>query len=153
VNVLLVEDDRALRGALRTLVERSGQNVLEADSIGQALAQVPEADVVCLDLKLGKESGGDFLKRLRRAGYWMPVVVVSGHRPEREEMESLLEEGIVDFVEKPFSADDFVGRIAKAARHAGEQQQVSGAADRIKAAAQKLKKMAAASITELGKIV
>lgn len=153
MNILIVEDDDVLRKALAVRLARPGRAVLEAGSAGEGLEKAPEADVICLDLKLGAESGFTFLERLRGRGCYTPVIVISGAYPKAEAMEKLEKYRIVDFLEKPFKGADLVRRIDDAEEVARDMESVSKSADRIRAAAQPLRKMAEASITDIGKIL
>jgi len=69
--VLIVEDERPLREALRDILTNSGFSVLEAGEgeKGLALALTEHPDIILLDLMMPKMNGTEMLKRLR-ADIW-----------------------------------------------------------------------------------
>jgi len=139
--VLLVEDDKALRKALGYVLTSNGHEVMEADTVDGALNLAPEADIVLLDLKLGNESGEQFLEKFRKAGNYAPVVVLSGAYPKHETFEKLRKYKVVDFVEKPFKASELLGKVGLAGKVAEDFKTVPIVADRVKAATESLKEI------------
>ena len=75
--ILVVDDDRALRHAVSSLLERNGHTVLQAGDGPEALAHVAREDVqlILLDMGLPGMTGLDLLSRVR-AGDRRPIVVV-----------------------------------------------------------------------------
>jgi DNA-binding response OmpR family regulator len=121
-NVLLIEDDAAIRGALiRGLGER-GHAVASAangmSGLEQAIANRP--DVVVLDLGLPDVDGRTVLRMLRGASQ-VPVVVATA-RDEEQEIVAVLNAGADDYVVKPFSAAQLDARIRAVLRRGGEHQ-------------------------------
>jgi len=102
--LLLVEDDAAIRGALiRALTER-GHAVTSRPSAMAALQQVLDSppDLILLDLGLPDLSGYEAL-RMMRAVTSVPVVVVTA-RDDEAEIIRVLDAGADDYVVKPFGA-------------------------------------------------
>lgn len=79
---------------------------------GMRLAQEREFDLITLDVNLPDISGYEICCRLKQILRLRdtPVIFVSGQLRE-EDMQHGLELGAVDFIEKPFGAQDFVSRI------------------------------------------
>jgi DNA-binding response OmpR family regulator len=117
--LLLVEDDAAIRGALiRTLTER-GHVVTSMPTALTALQHVLTAppDLVLLDLGL-PDLGGYEALRMMRAVSSVPVVVVTA-RDEEAEIIRVLDAGADDYVIKPFGAGQIEARIRAVLRRAG----------------------------------
>ena len=77
--VLIVEDDKVALAALRRILMMSGYEVLCADSLARASAQlVWQPDFVLLDLMLPDGSGLDLLARIRRRDEPACVAILSG---------------------------------------------------------------------------
>ncbi|WP_214408141.1 response regulator transcription factor [Pseudonocardia lacus] len=109
--VLLVEDDPAIRSALvRGLGER-GHAVASAPTalagLGQAMADRP--DLVVLDLGLPDMDGTTVLRMLRGASR-VPVIVATA-RDDEAEIVAVLDAGADDYLVKPFSAAQLDARI------------------------------------------
>src|SRR5689334_16595992 len=109
--LLLVEDDAAIRGALiRALTER-WHAVTSQPSAMTALQHVLDSppDLILLDLGLPDLSGYEAL-RMMRAVTSVPVVVVTA-RDDEAEIIRVLDAGADDYVVKPFGAGQIDARI------------------------------------------
>jgi two-component system KDP operon response regulator KdpE len=114
--ILLIEDDPALRRALRTSLRSRDFEVLESatgeDAIVIAADRRP--DVVLLDLGLPDLDGIDVLRRLRVFSE-VPVIVLTA-RDDQSEKERSLDAGADDYVTKPFDTEELLARIRAALR-------------------------------------
>ncbi len=119
LQVLLVEDDAALRNTLRDALQVEGYRVHTAASLseGRALAAHAAPDLVLLDLGLPDGDGGALLASLRqRAG--TPVLLISARHGEQQKI-ALLDAGADDYLVKPFSVGELLARMRVALRHRG----------------------------------
>jgi two-component system KDP operon response regulator KdpE len=114
--ILLVEDDPALRRALRTSLRSRDFEVLEAatgeDAIVVAADRKP--NVVLLDLGLPDVDGIDVLRQLRGFSE-VPVIVLTARDDQNEKVRSL-DAGADDYVTKPFDTEELLARIRAALR-------------------------------------
>src|SRR5215203_7356285 len=91
MRVLIVDDDRALRDALRRALVLGGYETVPVDSGEAALAEVArsEPDAIVLDIGLPDVDGLEVCRRLRGSGNRVPVLLltardaVSGRSEER----------------------------------------------------------------------
>ena len=114
--ILLVEDDPALRRALRTTLRNRDFEVLEA-ATGEAaivIAADGRPDVVILDLGLPDLDGLEVLRRLR-AFSDVPVIVLTARDEQSEKVRSL-DAGADDYMTKPFDVEELLARIRAALR-------------------------------------
>ncbi|WP_439608006.1 response regulator [Hydrogenophaga sp.] len=125
LTVLLVEDDRELRGTLRESLTVEGYAVLAAASLADAHALLSNArvDIVLLDLGLPDGDGETLLAALRR-GRGMPVIVISARETDDPKIR-LLDAGADDFLVKPFSLGELLARMRVALRHRGTPTQAA----------------------------
>jgi DNA-binding NtrC family response regulator len=134
--VLLVDDERLLRGSVAAALAQSGHEVRQAASLGEAERLLGElrADVLVLDLKLGDGDGLDLLRKLRAAGDPAKVVVISAHGTVERAIEAM-RLGAYDFVRKPFELEELVATVGNAARAAGLERRVAyhDARERVRA--------------------
>ena len=110
-NVLVVEDDPAIRSALiRSLGER-GHAVSSAPDAMTGLREAMESrpDLVVLDLGLPDLDGAELLRMLRAVSS-VPVIVATA-RDDDASMVRALDAGADDYVVKPFSAETLDARI------------------------------------------
>ena len=121
--LLLVEDDPAIRSALvRALSERGhGVNTAATGMAGLQAAVDSRPDLVILDLGLPDVDGSTLLSMLRAVSA-VPVIVATARDDEREVVRAL-DAGADDYVVKPFSAEHLDARIRAVLRRgaAGEQ--------------------------------
>jgi two-component system KDP operon response regulator KdpE len=114
--ILVVDDERAIRRFLHTILTAHGAEVLEAVRGGDALAAAASGrpDLVILDLWLPDMDGLEVLRRLRE---WseVPVIVLSVREGEEEKI-SALDAGAVDYVTKPFGTGELLARMRAALR-------------------------------------
>jgi DNA-binding response OmpR family regulator len=115
VEVLLVEDDRAIAEPLVSGLERHGFDVRHVTTGGEAL-DAPPADVVLLDLGLPDIDGYEVCRRLR-SRCDVPIIVVSARSEEADRVIGL-ELGADDYLVKPFGLRELVARIRAVTRRA-----------------------------------
>jgi len=114
--VLIIEDEPAIRGVLRVLLEAQGYRCVEADTALRAEieARSHKPDLLLIDLGL---PDGDGLKVIRRVRGWstVPIVVLSARTMEEQKV-AALDAGADDYVTKPFSAPELLARLRAALR-------------------------------------
>jgi two-component system KDP operon response regulator KdpE len=116
--VLIVEDDAALRGAVRSILDRGGYQVDVAADGAAGLAALGSAayDVVLLDIGLPFVDGLRILNGLE-TGRIPSVIVISARGSERDKVRAL-DMGADDYLAKPFGADELLARIRAVLRRA-----------------------------------
>jgi two-component system phosphate regulon response regulator PhoB len=114
LNILLVEDDTAVREVLRGPLQKAGLSVTEAGDVRQAreaiVQQVP--DLILLDWMLPEVSGVEWARTLKSAPHTrgIPIIMLTA-RGEEEDRIKGLEVGADDYVTKPFSPRELIARI------------------------------------------
>ncbi|HGS6791348.1 TPA: winged helix-turn-helix domain-containing protein [Klebsiella pneumoniae] len=83
INVLIIEDEHAIRRFLRTALEADGMRVFEAETLQRGLieAATRKPDLAILDLGLPDGDGIDFIRDLRQWSQ-MPIIVLSARSEE-----------------------------------------------------------------------
>jgi two-component system, OmpR family, response regulator RegX3 len=109
--VLVIEDEAAVRDALDYALRGEGFEVdLAGDGeAGLHAAQAGDYDVLVLDLMLPKMSGTEVCRRLR-AESPVPIIMLTAKGAELDRVLGL-EIGADDYVTKPFSMAELIGRI------------------------------------------
>jgi DNA-binding response OmpR family regulator len=117
--VLLVEDDAAIRVALTRSLRELGHVVTSVGSGMPALSAAVEnrPDVVLLDLGLPDIDGADVLSMLRAVSD-VPVIIATA-RDDEADVVRLLDLGADDYVIKPFTAAQLNARIRAVLRRSG----------------------------------
>lgn len=115
-SVLIVDDERPLRRALRTSLQARDLEVTEVDRGGDAVVAVADRnfDLVVLDLGLPDLDGIEVLRRIRSFSE-VPIIVVTA-RDDRTQKVALLDAGADDYVTKPFDTEELLARMRAAMR-------------------------------------
>jgi len=110
--ILVIEDDRILREALRYNLVAAGYEVVVASDGGEGLVSARQSspDVVVLDLMLPSLSGMEVCKALRRDGSILPIIMLTARDSEIDRIGGL-ESGADDYVTKPFSMRELIARV------------------------------------------
>jgi len=117
IRVLVVDDEPAIRRALRPPLIELGFAVTEA-SRGEEALQVLRAttyDVVLLDINMPGIGGIETLRRIRAFAPRLPVLMLTVRDQEEDKVEAL-DTGADDYVTKPFSTRELIARIRSAVR-------------------------------------
>jgi len=130
--ILLVDDEPAITTNLAPFLERSGFVVAMAADGEEALHQVSSfgPDLVVLDILMPRLDGRETLRRLRQAGDWTPVILLT-QVGESTERAMALEEGADDYLNKPFDPHELVARIRAVLRRARPGQPPLASAQRL----------------------
>jgi len=118
VNILIVEDDERVAGALRSALVRHGYGVTLVGDAGGALAGCDEPPaLVLLDLGLPDLDGVDLCRRLRKRSD-VPIIVVTARGDEGARVTGL-RAGADDYVVKPFGIAELLARMEAVLRRTG----------------------------------
>jgi FixJ family two-component response regulator len=113
--VFVVDDDAAVRDALRSLIRSAGLNV-EAFASAQEFLARPPADVpscLVLDVGLPGLSGLDLQSRMADLDLDIPIVFITGHGDVPTSVRAM-KAGAMEFLTKPFLDRDLLDAIAQA---------------------------------------
>lgn len=100
--VLVVDDEAAIRRALRDILEFEKYDVVEATNGTECLVKLKQGkfDVIVLDIKMPQMDGMDALDRIGILSPETPVIMISGHADIDTAVESV-RKGAFDFISKP----------------------------------------------------
>ncbi|HTW60393.1 MAG TPA: response regulator transcription factor [Terracidiphilus sp.] len=117
IRILVVDDELAIRRALRPPLVELGFQVAEVSRGEEALQTLRAAahDVVLLDVNMPGIGGIETLRRIRAFAPRLPVLMLTVRDQEEDKVEAL-ELGADDYVTKPFSTRELIARIRAAVR-------------------------------------
>ena len=110
-NILVVEDDAAIRSLITTALETENYKYHVAKNGNQAImeaaTQTPE--LILLDLGLPDIDGVDVIRKIRT---WstVPITVISARSEDKDKIDAL-DVGADDYITKPFSTAELLARI------------------------------------------
>ena len=115
VKIAIVDDDWAMREAIKTLVETVGLSAEGFSSAEEFLSSQHAQDSKCLilDAHLPRMSGFGLQRYLAEHNCRVPIVFITAYYSEAERA-SAIEAGAVDFLQKPFGEQDLFNAIQSA---------------------------------------
>ena len=119
MRVLIIDDDRALRDALRRALALAGYEIDTAASAEAGLAQIAQErpDAVVLDIGLGGIDGLEACRRLRAGGDRVPVLMLTARDSVDDRIDGL-DAGADDYLVKPFDVGELKARLRALMRRA-----------------------------------
>ena len=118
LNLLVVDDERAIREACREVAQSLGFSTSVADSAEHAyrLLEAQGIDVVLLDLKLPGAGGLEALHQIKARRPDAVVIVVTGYATVQSAVQAM-KNGAYDFVTKPFSMEELKLLLDRVSSH------------------------------------
>ncbi|HZJ41520.1 MAG TPA: response regulator transcription factor [Patescibacteria group bacterium] len=121
MKALLIEDDKVITNSLISFLKE--KNIILDSAIdgglGLMMAQTINYDIIILDYNLPTLNGWEITKKLRSQKINTPIIMVTV-RSELDDKLKLLEEGVDDYLTKPFSLCELLARIKAVTRRPAE---------------------------------
>ena len=122
MRILLVDDDRAVREALRRVLSLAGYEVQLAEDGEAALESVVQSvpDAVVLDVGLPGIDGLEVCRRVRRLGNRVPILILTARDEVADRIDGL-DAGADDYMVKPFDVGELEARLRALLRRANPE--------------------------------
>ena len=113
--VYIVDDDYAVRNALKLLFRTAALEAEAFDSAGAFLAGADLGARCCLllDIRMPGMTGTALHEELRRRGIRLPVIFITGHGDIPMAVDAM-RKGAFDFIEKPFDDEQLLSQVRAA---------------------------------------
>ena len=112
--ILIIDDDPSVVLVMKSRLEANGFQVVIASEGGEGLEKAcsEKPDLILLDIRMPNVDGWTFMNNMKntKLSKEIPVIMTSAHGKMKELFAS---EGVVDFITKPFTADDLLEKIRK----------------------------------------
>jgi DNA-binding NtrC family response regulator len=118
LNLMIIDDERAIREVCKEVAQSMGFNTCVADSAehGYRMLETQNIDVVLLDLKLPGAGGLEALHQLKARRPDAVIVVVTGYGTVQSAVQAM-KNGAYDYVTKPFSMEELRLLLERVAGH------------------------------------
>ena len=135
-NILIIDDERSIRNALKEILEFEGFNVVDAEDgeSGLSIMKQQSIDLVFCDIKMPKMDGVEVLEQILQYHECLPVVMISGHGTIETAVEAI-KKGAFDFIEKPLD----LNRILVTLKNARERNHLVVQTEVLKSSIKKIK--------------
>ena len=110
-NILVVDDDKEIVGAIEIYLKKEGYNIIKAYNGQKALEVInsQEIHLVILDIMMPKKDGLETLKEIRKEKS-IPVILLSAKSEDYDKIEGL-DLGADDYITKPFNPLELIARV------------------------------------------
>lgn len=124
--ILIVEDEKAIRDMIKFSFFNSNFKLIETEDVTQARNSIAhkKPDLILLDWMLPGKNGVDFAIELRaeKESADIPIIMLTAKSEERDKIHGL-SAGMDDYVVKPFSPKELIARINAVLRRAGHKNE------------------------------
>jgi DNA-binding response OmpR family regulator len=112
----VVDDEPDTVQLIKSILEMHGFSVDTACNGKECLEKVQskKANIVLLDIMMPDMSGWEVFSKLKKSGSKAKVIFVSVVEITPERKESLMKEGLYDYINKPFTKDILMSKVKKA---------------------------------------
>jgi DNA-binding NtrC family response regulator len=134
--ILIIDDERSIRNALKEILEFEGFSVIDAEDgeSGLTILKQQTIDLVFCDIKMPKLDGIEVLDQIIQHNEGIPVVMISGHGTIETAVEAI-KKGAFDFIEKPLD----LNRILVTLKNAKERNHLVVQTEVLKSSIKKIK--------------
>ena len=134
--IFVVDDDRSIRDAIRSVLEEDGRIVEDYAACEEFLEAYRPGREACLviDAYLPGMDGFELLMRLSAAGHRLPAIMITGNSDVPMAVQAM-KAGATDFIEKPVSRDELLASVNRALEQSRDSSKLSawreGAAEHV----------------------
>ncbi len=117
-DILVIDDEPAINQAVVKICSSEGMTITAADHATDALRCLEEGRfrLILCDIMMHELDGFQFLEELAHRGINTPVVMMTGYSTVEIAVKSLTSTGAVDYIPKPFTADELLTVIRRSQR-------------------------------------
>lgn len=123
MQILLIEDEQKLAGAIAEGLKGNGYEVSVARSGEDGLKQLHDSsvDLMLVDLMLPRLSGLEVVREVRRGGYRTPILILTSMESVDDRVRGL-DAGADDYLVKPFAFSELLARLRALYRRASPER-------------------------------
>jgi CheY-like chemotaxis protein/glycine cleavage system H lipoate-binding protein len=117
-DILVIDDEPTVTQVVVKVCEAEGMTISSANHAYEALRCLEEGEfrLILCDIMMPELSGFQFLEELSKRGIQTPVIMMTGYSTVENAVKSLTSVGAVDYIPKPFTADELVTVIQRSLR-------------------------------------
>jgi two-component system response regulator AtoC len=131
-NILVVDDESAMRKNIKDILSIEGYNVFEAENGLEAINRLKsnDIDLVLLDFNMPQMDGIAVLYEIRKINSDLPVIMLTAYGTNERVIEAM-KSGAYDYMEKPFELAEFLIIVERAIKYSELIKEVKNLRNRI----------------------
>ena len=128
-DILVIDDEPTVTQAVAKICAAEGMAVTTASQASDALKKLEDCNfrLILCDIMMPELNGFQFLEELARRGIRTPVVMMTGYSTVENAVKSLTSTGAVDYIPKPFTADELLTVTLRSLRCGKLQEEAESA--------------------------
>ena len=117
-DILVIDDEPTITQVVVKVCGAEGMTITAANHAFEALRYLEEGEfrLILCDIMMPELSGFQFLEELSKRGIQTPVIMMTGYSTVENAVKSLTSVGAVDYIPKPFTADELLTVIQRSLR-------------------------------------
>ena len=117
-DILVIDDEPMITRVVMKVCNAEGMSITAATHAFEALRCLEEGEfrLILCDIMMPELSGFEFLEELSKRGIQTPVIMMTGYSTVENAVKSLTSTGAVDYIPKPFTADELLTVIQRSLR-------------------------------------
>lgn len=117
-DILVIDDEPTITRSVMKICGAEGMTITTADYASEALRYLEETSfrLILCDIMMPELDGFGFLEALAQRGIYTPVIMMTGYSTVENAVRSLSSTGSVDYIPKPFTADELLTVIRRSLR-------------------------------------
>jgi len=117
-DILVIDDEPTVTRVVAKVCGAEGMTISAANTVYEALRFLEEGEfrLLLCDIMMPELSGFQFLEELAHRGIQTPVIMMTGYSTVENAVKSLTATGAVDYIPKPFTADELLTVIQRSLR-------------------------------------
>lgn len=118
IDILVIDDEPMVTRVVTKVCSAEGMTITAANHAFEALRGLEQGKfrLILCDIMMPELNGFQFLEELARRGIQTPVVMMTGYSTVENAVKSLASTGAVDYIPKPFTADELLAVIRRSLR-------------------------------------
>jgi DNA-binding NtrC family response regulator len=118
INILIVDDERAIRDSLSMVLQEEGYDTATASDGREALEllKTSDYDIMITDLKMPEMDGMTLIRHSQQICPQTSIIIITAHGSLESAIEAL-RMGAYDYILKPFDFDDVMHKIKRLIKH------------------------------------
>ncbi|GAB4296240.1 MAG: hypothetical protein Kow0098_19250 [Ignavibacteriaceae bacterium] len=124
--ILIVDDEDIIIDAVKKILSSEGYRVKGANDVKIALNKLEKQsfDMIICDIMMPEVDGFQFIDLLNEKGFQVPLIMTTGFSTVENAVKSLYS-GAIDFIPKPFTADELLSSVIRGFRFVDLQDRIT----------------------------